>query len=118
MKVLVVDDEPLILALYPPLLAKYGIEAVTFDSAEGSLGYLRRNSDIDAIVSDIDMPDCDGIEFFKILQAESIFSGIFVFATAKWKEEYAYLLNQGVSRVFSKPFKHKDLASYLREAKT
>ena len=112
MKVLVVDDEPLILALYPPLLAKHGIEAVAFDNAKASIEYLKTDT-VDAVISDIDMPECDGIEFFKTLKDQNIYSGIFVFATAKWKDEYKYLMDEGVDKVFTKPFKHKDLASYL-----
>lgn len=56
----VVDDEPLACELIKNILLKLGnIEVVTYNSVNSL------DQDYDFILLDIDMPDCDGIEFSK-----------------------------------------------------
>lgn len=61
-KVLVVDDEHDLADLTTLLLRAYGFEAVTAYSAIEALRWLEHDSGIDAVLSDIVMPEMDGLE--------------------------------------------------------
>lgn len=61
-KVLVVDDERDLADLITLLLRAYGFEAITVYSAIEALRLLEHDSDIDAVLSDIAMPEMDGRE--------------------------------------------------------
>ena len=61
-KVLVVDDEADVADLTEVLLSAHGLDAMVAYSAAGALAALAAHPDIDAIVSDVMMPDMNGIE--------------------------------------------------------
>ena len=113
MKIVAVDDEPMVLELYPALFSNYGFDIDTFDNAREALQFLKENS-VDAVISDIDMPSCNGIEFFKQTKKEKLEIGIVIFITGKWEEEYCYLFKEGLDRVFKKPISHFEVAEYLK----
>ena len=62
-RVLVVDDEETQRESLAALLVAEGIEAVLCDGAADGLQRLHRREHFDLIISDIVMPDMDGIEF-------------------------------------------------------
>jgi sigma-B regulation protein RsbU (phosphoserine phosphatase) len=78
-RVLLVDDNPLFLKILSHAFTKSGFECATCLSASEGLDYLSLNIP-DAILSDYEMPEMNGIEFRKHLNAHSDFKDIpFVF---------------------------------------
>ncbi|HNH24651.1 MAG TPA: response regulator, partial [Accumulibacter sp.] len=72
--VLLVDDEPNVLAALRRLLRRDGYRVLTAESAETALVTLARET-VHVIVSDQRMPSMDGIEFFsriRILHPETV----------------------------------------------
>jgi len=59
-KILIIDDEKLITVSLLRLLEKEGYSAVVAQNGEEALGRVQK-SDFDLIVSDVRMPDLDGI---------------------------------------------------------
>ena len=114
MQVIAVDDEPSILELYPMFLNRYGIQVTTFESANEALVYLQEHTRVDAIISDVDMPVCDGIEFFNLIKESKIQVETFIFVTGKWRDDMSPLLKEGVNKVYHKPFPHQEIAQYLK----
>ena len=112
MNVLIVDDELEALELYSDVFYNYGIETVLFDNALDALNYLRKNQ-VNAIVSDIVMPECDGFEFFNRLKKGGLLADVFVFMTGAWKEEFQPKMQEGIHMIFHKPFSPEGLALYL-----
>lgn len=60
-KILVVDDEKAILALFEAALSRHGYEVHTTESGIDALEILKR-TDIQLIFLDLNMPEMDGVE--------------------------------------------------------
>jgi CheY-like chemotaxis protein len=59
-RVLVVDDEPLVLEVVASMLDELGCETVRVRSAREALGTIAQDQTIDVLIADIDMPGLDG----------------------------------------------------------
>ena len=94
-RLLYVDDEPCLLEIGKLYLEKVGTFAVdTFLSAGDALEQLRRK-EYDAIISDYQMPDMDGIMFLRELKATGNTTPFIIF-TGKGREEVVIeALNNG-----------------------
>ena len=60
--VLVVDDEPLILAVTASMLEDLGCEVVTAGNAQAALATLSADPRVEILITDINMPGMDGYE--------------------------------------------------------
>jgi CheY-like chemotaxis protein len=116
-KILVIEDEDGLREITQfSLEAAAGWDVLT--AASGSEGLIKAEAEQpDAILLDVMMPDMDGIETFRQLQANPATQAIpTVFLTAKARgSEQQALLNLGVSGVITKPIKPQDLVAQIRE---
>ncbi len=71
LSVIVVDDDHFILRQMERMLKRLGIEQATFtDNADQALRYLaRKNPVTDLLITDLNMPDLDGIELMRHISA-------------------------------------------------
>lgn len=69
MRILVVDDDPLAGELTAAVLDDAGYATTLAEGGRSALEILKRDSDFDAVVSDMNMPDISGIELLKSLRA-------------------------------------------------
>jgi two-component system response regulator MprA len=68
LRILVVDDEPALRDTLSRALRRAGHEAVVVGDGRSGLEALRQDS-FDAVITDIFMPDCDGIELIREMRA-------------------------------------------------
>jgi two-component system cell cycle response regulator CpdR len=61
-KVLVVDDDPLILEVTAAMLNDLGCEVVTALCGEQALALMAQDQSIEILITDINMPEMDGYE--------------------------------------------------------
>jgi CheY-like chemotaxis protein len=61
LRVVVVDDDPLVLAVTKRVLARLGYEVAVFDDAQRALQDLAESKPF-AVIADLHMPDVDGVE--------------------------------------------------------
>lgn len=104
MKILLVDDESTFLEQAKTLLKKENkrLDIDTALSAEEGLELIDKN-DYDAIVSDYQMPQIDGLELLKIIRAEKNSEIPFIIFTGKGREEVAMnALNLGADLYLQK----------------
>ena len=117
--VLHVDDDPSVLDLTRSFLDRE-LESVTVTSVTEPSAALDRldEGSFDCLVSDYDMPDMDGLEFFDVLR-ETHRTVPFVLYTGKGSEEIASrALNAGVTGYFQKggPEQLRRLANRVAQA--
>jgi len=96
LRILYVDDEPSLLGIAKAFLEKTGNYSITtLESATAALERLKLEQ-YDAIISDYQMPDMNGIEFLKSVR-KSGNSSPFIIFTGRGREEVVVdAINNGV----------------------
>ncbi len=116
MKVLVVDDFPTMRRIVKTLLKQNGFtNFVEAEDGEDAYETLKKNPDIEFIVSDWNMPKMTGIEFLKTVRADPKFKHLpFLMVTAEAeKDNIIEAVKSGVSNYVVKPFTGATLAEKL-----
>jgi signal transduction histidine kinase/CheY-like chemotaxis protein/HPt (histidine-containing phosphotransfer) domain-containing protein len=112
-KVLVVDDDGLILRLCSLILKKHQVNFQTFDKATELLK-LETDPQVTHIFMDIRMPDINGVELCKRLRKNYPPSTKFFALTAHvLPEEKNNLLKEGFDSILTKPFHEKEMLESL-----
>ncbi|HWP56363.1 MAG TPA: sigma-54 dependent transcriptional regulator [Candidatus Acidoferrales bacterium] len=114
-RVLVVDDEPNILALFERVLGKEGYRVECASAAEAALGRLETEW-FDLIISDLKMPGLDGLELLK--RAKALNPGVpFVILTAYGTVESAVTaMKEGANDYLTKPINNEQLKLIVKKA--
>ncbi len=114
--VLFVDDEPaLARATARIVAARSGFHALTAASGAEALEVLRTHA-VDVLVSDIDMPEMDGIELVRVARREFPMVLRILLTGAGTMERAVNAINEGeVVRFFAKPFDIERFTAALAE---
>ncbi len=114
-KVLIVDDEPNAIRVLSVILKEEGyhvLESMNVDSAVGII----HNEDVDAIITDLKMPDKDGFELFKYVSEHHPDMPV-MFLTAYGTVESAVdAMTSGAFYYFIKPPDYPRLKNVLAQA--
>ena len=116
--ILVVDDEPLILDLVQEILVNQGYDVILANSAKEALNILDGGATPDLIVSDINMQDTDGFEFYSQIQKSPDKNKLpFIFLSSlDDKSTIIQGKELGADDYLTKPFTNEDLLTSIREA--
>jgi CheY-like chemotaxis protein len=99
--VLVVDDEPLVLAVTAAMLEDLGCETITAADAQEALEKLADHPRIDILITDINMPGMNGYELAE--RAQQMRDGLKVIAISGREQ------NSNALPLIRKPFLVSDL---------
>jgi FixJ family two-component response regulator len=111
----VVDDDASIRVALDDLLQSLGYDVQTFGSARQFL-QSDRLSDSACVISDVTMPEMNGVELFEELQRQGNQTP-FIFITAFPKESLArQALRAGAASFLIKPFKKDELVECIENA--
>ncbi len=111
-KILVVDDERIILELTSMILKSKGYEVLTAENAEKGLEIVAQDAPA-AVLLDYMMPVMDGLTALKRIRKEFPCTYVIMF-TGKGSEEIAVeLMKAGASDYILKPFNNQDLVERL-----
>ena len=113
-RVLVVDDEPSILATMAPLLRSRGYEVSTAMSAKAALESVER-LDPDLVVLDLGLPDMDGVEVCRLLR-DGRSTPIIVLSARGAESDKVAALDAGADDYVTKPFGAEELLARVRVA--
>lgn len=116
-KILLVDDDPLVLKSFVKLLRGEGYEVLAVTSYEEALDVFEREA-FDLVLSDIRMPGKNGVETVQEIQSRLIKAGkrdlpiVFITGYADYADE---LKASFVGEVLTKPVDNDRLLMTLRE---
>jgi two-component system KDP operon response regulator KdpE len=112
--VLIVDDEPAILATTAPLLRARGYEVSTAMSGRACLESVERVNP-DLIVLDLGLPDMDGVEVCRLLR-DGRSTPIIVLSARGAEPDKVSALDAGADDYVTKPFGAEELLARIRVA--
>jgi len=113
-KILVVDDEPNILATVAPLLRSRGYDVRTAMTGRAALDAVERDQP-DLVVLDLGLPDLDGVEVCRALR-ETLTIPIVVLSARGAERDKVRALDTGADDYVTKPFGAEELVARIRAA--
>jgi DNA-binding response OmpR family regulator len=114
-KLIVVDDDPIVIELIQVALAKYNFEILAFTSAKEALASFIANPTL-VIVSDLNMPEMSGVELIQNI-VDLGHKPIFIILTSETDtKKVIELFKQGVHDYIIKPFNPAELSNRISKA--
>ncbi|MEQ1572639.1 MAG: response regulator transcription factor [Vicinamibacterales bacterium] len=113
-RILIVDDEPNILATVSPLLRARGYEVYSAMSGRAGLEALERDKP-DLIVLDLGLPDIDGVEVCRLVRETSNVP-IVVLSARGAEGDKVRALDAGADDYVTKPFGAEEMLARVRAA--
>ena len=113
-RILLVDDEPSILATMAPLLRARGYEVSTATSAKGCIASIERIAP-DIIILDLGLPDMDGVDLCRHLRDGGSMPIVVLSARGAEADKVA-ALDAGADDYVTKPFGAEELLARIRVA--
>jgi two-component system, response regulator, stage 0 sporulation protein F len=113
-RILVVDDEENARIGLSRLLSNEGFLVDSVSNGFEALDYLRQQ-EVDLIISDINMPDMNGIIFLKELNKSFPKSNVIMITAYGGVESYIEAMNLGAFEYINKPVKIEELKSILKK---
>lgn len=111
-RILLVDDEVNTRIALSRLLTREGYIVDTVANGFEALNHLREH-DVNLIVTDINMPEMDGIEFLRELNRSFPGSNVIMITAYGGVESYIEAINLGAFEYINKPVKIEELKSVL-----
>lgn len=111
-RILLVDDEENTRIALSRLLSREGYVVDTVANGYEALNHLREH-DVNLIVTDINMPEMDGIAFLRELNRSFPGSNVIMITAYGGVESYIESINLGAFEYINKPVKIEELKSVL-----
>jgi two-component system chemotaxis sensor kinase CheA len=116
-KLLLVDDSAFFRNLLVPVLNTAGFEVTTAGDGREALALLDKKGRFDVVVSDIEMPDMDGLQLAEALGADARMAGAaFIALTSHISADMIERLRGAGFRAFVAKFDRQGLIAALKEA--
>nr|WP_282002745.1 response regulator [Geotalea uraniireducens] len=113
-RILVVDDEENARIGLSKLLEREGFEVESVSNGYEALNYLMQR-DVNVIVTDINMPEMNGITFLKELNKNFPQSNVIMITAYGGVDSYIEAMNLGAFEYINKPVKIDELKSILKK---
>jgi two-component system, OmpR family, KDP operon response regulator KdpE len=114
LRILVVDDEPAILATMAPLLRSQGYDVFTALSGRAGIEAAERDHP-DLVVLDLGLPDIEGVEVCRTIRRDQAVPIIVLSARGAERDKVA-ALDAGADDYVTKPFGTEELLARIRVA--
>ena len=111
-KILIVDDEVDLALLLQMIFEKQGYQTVLAHSGRAALAIVEREH-VDAIVTDIRMPQGDGVELLEKVRKQNQTKPVIVLVTGYSDLTQAEAYDRGAQAIFTKPFNKKAILETL-----
>jgi NADH-quinone oxidoreductase subunit E/NADP-reducing hydrogenase subunit HndA len=115
--ILVVDDEPIVIKSCKKILKSEGYNVSTATNGQDAINILQ-DKDYDLVITDLKMPEVDGIDLIKWLRSTKPQTGIIVITGYPSQETIKDALNLGIIDYLPKPFTPPILTDVTSKAMT
>lgn len=115
-RVLVVDDEEPIRRAFSRLLQHDGHDVVTAADGREAIKWLSQGSTLDVIVSDINMPQMNGLELLRAVREHDMDLPVILITANPGIESAIQAIDYGAYKYISKPVDHETLRDCVRRA--
>jgi DNA-binding NtrC family response regulator len=114
MKILVVDDDAIVIKSCKRILEAEGFEVLTVPSADEALEIIRKY-DFDLLLVDVKMPKHDGMFLMREIKKDLPDTPIIVMSGYPTQETIADVLRLGATQFIPKPFRPDELVKLIRQ---
>jgi DNA-binding NtrC family response regulator len=115
LKVLILDDEPIVGKRLKPALGKYGVEVEIFEDPHQAVARINE-TEFDIVVSDVRMEAMDGLKVLETVRARSSRTKVIIISGYATVEVAREALVKGAFDFIAKPFKPNDLRLVINKA--
>jgi len=117
MNILIVEDNPISATVLEHTLDKHGYETLTAHDGEEALAFLESHPEIELIITDLVMPNTDGVELVRRIKERKEWNAIPILVCTSMRPENANqrLAGQGWKYIF-KPIKADTLIQKVTES--
>ncbi len=115
LKIMVLDDEPIVCKRLKPALEKQGYEVDTFTQSADAMEQIK-HIDYDIIVTDLKMKGVDGMQLLTEAKRRSPKTEVIVITGFATLETARQSFQQGVFDFIAKPFKLSEIQEVVKRA--
>jgi len=113
-RILVVDDEENARMALSKILTREGYDVASAGNGYEALNYLR-DKEVDLIITDINMPEMNGMAFLRELNRSHPASNVIMITAYGEVESYIEAMNLGAFEYINKPVKFEELNKIIRK---
>jgi DNA-binding NtrC family response regulator len=113
-RILVVDDEEDARVALSKILAYEGYDVSSAGNGLEALNFLR-NNDVELIITDINMPEMNGLTFLRELNRRHPQSNVIMITAYGEVESYLEAMNLGAFEYINKPLRYDDLKKVINK---
>lgn len=111
-RILVVDDEENARVALSKILSREGYDVVSACNGTEALANLR-SKDVDLIITDLNMPEMNGLTFLRELKSRHPASDVIMVTAYGEVESYLEAMSLGVFEYINKPVKYEELKTVI-----
>ena len=117
--VMVIDDSTMMRRTLALTLQKVGCRVLQAKDGQEAIELLEKNKQFQAIISDLEMPNCNGFDFLNYLRQNHQFSRIpVIMLTSRSNQKHQQLaMHLGATAYLNKPYIEQEFLSVLKEIK-
>lgn len=114
--ILVVDDEEILIEILKEYLEEIGCKVISAtDGIEAVELYSKNRSDVDAIISDLDMPNMNGVEMYSELKKINPSVKVIISSGYLERNLRSQMMKNGIIDVLNKPYKFEEIGDILEK---
>lgn len=114
-RILLVDDEPILLKAVEFKLKKEGMDVTTASNGEDAVEILQNSDSFDLLISDVMMPGLSGMELLKSVKANNSQMKVLLLTGLKTEDTVVDAFDMGADDFMTKPFNPKELVLRVKK---